>query len=281
MFNSRISRLPLLLPFLAVVLATPAAASSIQLDQALFGHLDQALVTTCTSDTGINNACGPTAAVNSFTFLENRYPQIYGNTLIPHINGNTAQQDQIAVADMLSCYMSCGGNTGGTAIADFIQGKMDYINSVAPGTTYFLNMNIFAPGGAYPNFNFLFKELSDQEDVELLVGFYQFNAGNGQLTRMGGHYVTLTGIDSPTDDGNGSISFIDPSGGVNRNNIATFLAPDGSIRTTAYGNRTVTIIEAAVSESPIPEPATVALLTGSLVIGIWVRRRATAAALPQ
>ena len=59
------------------------------------------------------------------------------------------------------------------------------------------------------------------------------------------------------------------------NNIATFLATDGSIRTTAYlsGANPVTIIEAAVSESPIPEPGTLLLVFGTVPVALWIRTR--------
>ncbi len=250
------------------------AANSITLDQTQFGHLDQALVTDCNNGLGgMNSACGPTAVVNSFVFLQNTYPTIYGTDLIPHTAGNTSTQDQTAVGQTLACYLSCGQN--GTPISDFINGKEAYINSVAPNTTYFQVQNVFAPGGVDPTFNFMYNELVAKEDVELLVGFYS-NGPNG-LVRNGGHYVTLTGISSPTNDGNnGTINFVDPSGGVNMNNIATFLAPDGSIRTSAYvsAGSIVTIIEAAVGESPIPEPGTLLLVFAAVPVALWIKRKA-------
>jgi hypothetical protein len=257
----------------AAYLPVTLTANSIQLDSTQFGHLDQANVTDCNNGGGgINSACGPTAVVNSLVFLQNTYQTIYGTSLVPHTAGNTAIQDQTAVGQTLACYQSCGEN--GTTIDEFINGKEAYINSVAPNTTYFKVQNSFAPGGVDPTFNFLYSELVDREDVELLVGFYSVNPTNGLLVRNGGHYITLTGISSATNDGNGTISFVDPSGGVDMNNIATFLATDGSIRTTAYlsGTNPVTIIEAAVSESPIPEPGTLLFMFGTIPVALLLRR---------
>jgi hypothetical protein len=255
-------------------LAIPAYSAAIALDPDQYGHVVQTSITGCNSGTdGTNSACGPTAALNSLVFLQNRYPGIYTgtNALIPHQDGNTTEQDQIQAGETLACYMGCGSN--GTSISNFIQGKQQYFEATAPNTTSITWMNIFDQNGAYPTFNWLFNELSDGEDIELLVGFYSLNPDTGLLKRDGGHYVTLYGISSATNDGNGSISFVDPADGTNES-PGTFLAPDGSIRTTDYlsGTSTVTIVEAAVSESPVPEPATFGVL-GSGVLAVWVVRR--------
>lgn len=254
-----------------LLLSSTALASTMAIDQALYGHLDQGLVPGCTSEAGLNNACGPTSVVNSFVYLQNRYPGIYGTLL----TGGTTQQNLINTGENLACYMSCNSNTG-TAIGDFITGKMDYINAVAPGTTTFAFQNFFDPvNSILPTFNFLFNELSHGEDIELLIGWYVFNAQSNQLERRGGHYVTLTGISSANNDGTGTINFVDPSGGVNQNNIATFLS-GGAIRTIAYkpDGVTVAIIEAAVAESPVPESTTFVLVLGGAVpILLRLRRR--------
>lgn len=251
--------------------ASSVFALSIHLDQADFGHLNQAEVSGCTDDdTGINNACGPTAALNSLVFLETRYPTIYDHNLVPHIDNNTALQDQVAAAETLACLMSCN-STDGTEIHDFIRGKHDYIEGQVPGMTIYRDR-------PDPNFNFLFRELSDGEDVELLFGFYRLNPDTGRLDRVGGHYVTLTGIDSPTNNGTGSIDFIDPDDGEGHVGLPTFFNPgDGTIRNTTYNpGVTVTIIDWAVSESPVPEPSTWLLFgSGLVMLIVWRRKMAS------
>lgn len=271
------NRLRCRLAVILFALAIPAYSAAIALDPNLYGHVVQTSITGCNSGTdGRNSACGPTAALNSLIFLQNRYPGTYSgtNALIPHQDGNTPEQDQIQAGEVLACYMGCGSN--GTSISNFIQGKQQYFEATAPNTTNITWMNIFDQNGQYPTFNWLFNELSDGEDIELLVGFYSINRDTGLLQRDGGHYVTLYGISSPTNDGNnGTISFVDPADGTNQT-PGTFRAPDGSIRTTDYlsGTSIVTIVEAAVSESPTPEPASFVVLGfGLLAVGFIRRRR--------
>jgi hypothetical protein len=250
-----------------------AGAASIAIDQGLFGHLNQADVDVCTSQTGINNSCGPTAFVNSMVYLENRYPTIYDHNLIPHLDNNTAYQDQIAAAETAACYMGCDGNAGGTTISNFINGKQLYFDASAPNTTYFEVMNFFA-NGAWPTFNFLYNMLLAGEDVELLVGFYSVNAQN-QLVRQGGHYLTLTGVafGVPFATGNGTMNFVDPNGGANMNNLALSTFAFGAIYNNQGGySPNYTLIEAAVAESPLPEPGTLLLIATGTVYFLLRRR---------
>src|SRR5688572_14959976 len=53
-----------------------------------FGHLRQADLDGCGNLA--NEGCGPSAAVNSFLFLQKTYPDVYGGKLIP---GAGADQD--------------------------------------------------------------------------------------------------------------------------------------------------------------------------------------------
>ena len=114
---------------LVVALCGPASSASAMVitykeDPKLFGTLDQG-VTNCP---GVN--CGPTAAVNSFVYLQNAFPKIYKNPLVPTTHGmNPTSAEQKAVANNLGTnYMKncCGDTSEGTAIGDFILGKMDY-----------------------------------------------------------------------------------------------------------------------------------------------------------
>ncbi len=130
----------------------------IQKDQALYGNLDQDDI-----PNGGQFMCGPTAAVNSFKYLENAYPAIYGNSLVPvgasggldlDGDGNVdAYDDMIAVAQTIGDrpppiapavpqYMNTKqvlGGPGGSGTWDdmFIYGKQKYIETVLPNQTVY------------------------------------------------------------------------------------------------------------------------------------------------
>lgn len=231
-----------------------------------FGNLNQ-------HDTTCNNvACGPTAATNSFVFLQDTYPKLYDTKLVPHTNGNTSYQDEEDLADNLATIMhtcnACNPGAGGTYIEDFIAGKQQYINSVAPGTTTFAAQMNFAwrptdpdgnnvgPKPAYvmdntvPTAQFIASELNAGEDVEV------FLAGDVD------HYITLFDVTFNTMTHMGQIGYIDPdTGGIAFSNItgqdmAGFLE-------VAYGTNSE-VIAHAVAESPIPEPSSLLLLASAV-----------------
>ena len=80
-------------------LVSQAFALNIQLSPDSFGHLVQSDVPNCGAV-----ACGPTAAVNSFVFLENQYPSIYDHLLVPDTNGNRMvdYSEMVSTASILS-----------------------------------------------------------------------------------------------------------------------------------------------------------------------------------
>jgi len=250
-----------------------------------FGNLDQASVN-CP-----NTACGPTAATNSFLMLQRTHPELYGSLLIPGsgFGGAVTYQDLIDVANTLGTepYMgSCGCfPQTGTYIEDFIMGKMNYINSVAPGTTTFeaqigINWlqnrnpnpapNTTAPKPAgvqqntIPTAQWIRDQIDKGQDVEIFVGY---NAG-------GAHYLTLTGITFDTVLNTGSISFIDPLGGLaGTSNITGLDGGAGNALALDYSGGAD--IFSAVAESAVPEPGTVILLgLGSLLIVVGRRKAA-------
>jgi hypothetical protein len=130
-----------------------------------------------------------------------------------------------------------------------------------------------------PAFGFLFQELQHGEDVELLLGFY----GTQAQGRLGGHYVTLTGLswtdvnmDDVIDAGEGAtMTFIDPDTGQPGTRA---LSTVGGFLRTSYGvggDTLNTFIEAAVSESPVPHPGALFLLIlGAAARAMRARRRA-------
>ncbi len=121
-------------------------------NQQLYGNLDQD--DTIPPPLG-QVMCGPTAAINSFKYLENAYPAIYGNSLIPigasggmdlNLDGNfgDSYDDMIAVAQTVGSawYMNTKvalGGPGGSGTWDdmFIFGKQKYIEAKLPGKTIY------------------------------------------------------------------------------------------------------------------------------------------------
>src|SRR2546423_13866432 len=116
------------------------------------GHLDQHR-SNC-----VEQACGPTAAVNSFVFLQNKYPDIYGMEL----TGDTYDSWMGTANELLDQhYMDCdcGRDGSGTTIEDFISGKQKYLNDFAPGTTEVHSENFHDPANPLkPTWQFLLDQ---------------------------------------------------------------------------------------------------------------------------
>ena len=238
--------------------------------------------------------CGPTAAVNSFVYLENKYPNIYNSSLIPaQAVDQDGDGDVDFYDDMIAVALTLGGAGFMKTIAnnttwhdDFIYGKYLYLEQQVPNVTIYEAEDHWPWGNhanpppvpkpnwvinQFPTWQFLWDELNDCEDVELLFSWYD-----------GGHYVTLKSFHWVDANGNmiidavenAWIDFIDPCTGAN--NIA-------SIWNAWTGNEWKLEgvydsydmeITMAVSESPIPLPP--AAWFGLALLGglVATRRRA-------
>ncbi len=278
----------------AVALALVASAAvdakwvEVQLDPALYGNLDQK-TTDCK-----NTNCGPTSAINSFAFLQNRHPKVYGTSLIPgtvvNKDGSYSYPDGVLkdAANVLggNPYMgtclACGPNDG-TYVEDFILGKYDYLEKFAPGKTiYHAQMNIGwrenPDGGTHPGTKkpgyvqddtkptlaFLTGELRKKQDIELFLA-------EGDVA----HYITLTGIKYDDVKFTGTISFIDAWGG--KPGSADFSLEDGLIKTNytlgSEGKTSIAFITSAIAESPIPEPSVWVMLAAGMISLAVIRAR--------
>jgi hypothetical protein len=247
---------------------------STNLGAANFGTLDEHAV--CGAHIG-DGFCGPTAATNSFTYLQQVDPYI-GKKLIP--------TTPLATADALAQkYMNTDAN-GLTRILSFIQGKENYFSDqhvaadfaaqVDPGNLSPANQAAAAkiPGTTVtaPTGIFLADELARHEDVEILAN--QVN-GDGSVNPNAGHYVTVVDLnwyDTNDDDmidagdvsgvneqGTPSFGYIDPNGGVFRDNI-NLSEKNGHIYLIGPTTGKLFEITAIVSESPTPEPVAWALM---------------------
>ncbi len=277
----------LLMALAAVPQPISAKEIKVELDASLFGHLDQH-----DTDCQLVN-CGPTAAANSFLYLQQRYPDIYNgaNTLVQtRIGGGF---DLAGVANSLgSAYMggcagaNCGAIPSGTLIEDFIVGKINYFKDRAPGTTAVEAQMNFpwrsdqaatpdlknpSPKPANvidstpPTLGWIADQLRKGQDVELFMA----NGANQ-------HYITLTGITFDDVTNIGNMKIIDPWTGTEKT-IGIQGLTSGFIDTDyAIDGAGFDYVAHAVAESPLPVPEPemyVLMLAGFGVVGVIVRRR--------
>ena len=269
-----------------------------------YGNLNQADVDKnfCVHQPVHAVSCGPTAATNSFVYLQKKYPSVYDNNLIisaagVDLNGDGKvdfYDDEVATGVAL-----CGPNymrtmdPGGTWARDFIWGKKNWIENYAPGSTIYHGQThplgaydpINNPGGwtterpkpgwinqVWPQWRFMYNELVACEDVEILLNWYD-----------GGHFLTLSSFhftdanfDGIMQAGEGAwIDFIDPcSGAVGNANV--WNVQDGSGNwyiKTSYVTGQESWVFMAVAESPVPEPCSLLVLATGLAGLIGLRRK--------
>jgi hypothetical protein len=269
-----------------------ATEYSIQKETDLYGNLDQDDIPSIGSV-----ACGPTAAINSFVYLENKYSSYFGgqNSIIPNQSQDMDNDGDIDYYDDLIAagqtiaganYMNTKLSIGGTWDDMMIYGKYQYLQD---NTNKLIDYgaqlsSIWAWQGSrpqdeippiakpawvmdntVPTWDFLYNNLLDCEDVEILI-----NYTSGE---EGGHFLTLSSFhwNDVDEDGiidqveNATIDYIDPATGAWGQ--SPIWHSSGSIVGT-YSSLPFEITM-AVKES-IPEPATIALLG---LGGILLRKR--------
>jgi hypothetical protein len=265
--------LALLVALAAPVVPARAATFYLEvLDDSLFGHLRQGLVPGCGAV-----ACAPTAAANGLVWLQKRYPSVYDTKLVPDANLNgLVDEDEIkTAASALTTLMGCC-DPKGTKPENVLPGKRAYIEDPAraPGKTRYQAVT-------NPNWPFLLQELNRGEAIELSFAF--LDAGG---TRLAAHAVTLTGLIWTDANGNGVVEarengkliIIDPADGTRRV-IDMFQDFAGRPIGTSFfdgqldGRVNQSIIELAVTESPIPGPGALGLLAAGLAGALCIGRR--------
>ena len=174
------------------------------------------------------NACGPAAAANSLTWLDQQHDEIT-------IPGNIR-----STLDSLKKFMKLDPVGGGVLWEDLIKGKLEFIDKyklpihvkfqshisdpeiASPDSTYLHVAHNETVDGNHPDFNWFADEMDAGEDVEVLFGYYcdtiiydttiVTEIVNGEIVeysvvtqttkkvRKSGHYINMTGY---MDLGNG------------------------------------------------------------------------------
>jgi hypothetical protein len=218
-------------------------------------------------------ACAAVAAINSFIFLERTHSSLYGNSLTPSRldNDNTDFTDAFAFTEgtwqvganpeRKGYYARFPGDPNGL----YLDTKRQWINDHAPGTTVFDSR--YVGRGGRPTIDWLAQEISHGEDVEFFV-----NNDAGTFY----HALTLTGIKCDAA-GNCSVTYSDPNDPTTMYNRDLTPGVGGRLEfNNPFGLEGTVFIDAAFSESAVPEATTVFLLAtglGSVVVAITRRKK--------
>jgi hypothetical protein len=163
--------------------------------------------------------CGPVAAANSLWWFDSKFepspvaPPAYNDhyrliksydTEVPPWDDHVPQNvDNPTIGsqfvDDLALKMKTDVSGPGTVITDVRTGIVDYLKAQKLDSVYTVNQ-IQAP-----DFWWVADEVERSEDVILLLGFWEGDT-IGQYHRVGGHYVTIAGVDKK----GGEIAFSDP-----------------------------------------------------------------------
>jgi len=147
--------------------------------------------------TGNWSYCGPVAVANSLWWFDSR--EETGGNPPPAINDtyylvtaygawdDHAPQNVIPLVNNLSVLMNT--SSSGTDVMEMQQGIRDYLNATGYNDSYYEHTE------PWPDFYWIEEEVERCQDVILLLGFY--HNYTGYYERIGGHYVTCAGVNSP------------------------------------------------------------------------------------
>lgn len=173
--------------------------------------------------------CGPVAAANSLWWFDSKFePKPVGppggppstipyndnyylvtsySGLDDHDPVNVGGMGAFGLVDDLACYFDTdgirtGGGHQGTEVHEMAYGLQQYLYN---DPTHPCSITGRSNGGSYyddyhvqlvkkPTFEWVEEEVERSEDVILLLGFWQNQSGDWK--RLGGHYVTVAGINS-------------------------------------------------------------------------------------
>jgi hypothetical protein len=156
--------------------------------------------------------CGPVAAANSLWWFDSKFetnldpPPTISDTY-PLVTALTTtvdwdDHDRRNVEPLVNALAAQMGTTpvGGTSVHNLAAGISQYITGTVGAGQYTVN-KVKAPP-----FPWVADEVRRSEDVILLLGFYQLFGNPPTPERIGGHYVTVAGVNAMTP----TIAFSDP-----------------------------------------------------------------------
>jgi hypothetical protein len=247
-----------------------------ELDASKFGTLDNS-----------GNQCAPTATTNAFSFLQNMYPNVYkdDNRIIRDADGKITA-DLAKTRDALAGGWGdksggkAGMGTNGTNLAKWWATKVAWLEQHAPGKTRY-SAQMYNEKTAkdwvqgknidpvYPTFQFMWDALNHGAAIEL-------NLINVGFTNA--HAATLVGMSF--DDANNDkkwdkteklyLKFIDPNDpkGGNKDNkqpVEVTVGKDGRFEFKWWQDGGQWYVDSALSETPVPGPATWILAAGGMM----------------
>ena len=208
-------------------------------DVSLFGSLDQhnQIIQAAYGNYG----CQVTAYANALVYLQKAYPSIYGTSLVSDYSGDTLAHTAVTLggADYMNVYVTRDGSnniTGaGSCLRDQVWGVYNYIEGNAAHRTVYGAQMIpvpnypAAPGGwtlarpqptwvkkdfLYPTEAFLSNALRNKQGLVIC-----WNVANqdGMWLPGASHLLTVTGLTWDSSAKSGTLYFIDPSTGTQRN----------------------------------------------------------------
>ena len=210
--------------------------------------------------------CFAASAINSFIYLENQYPGIYGTSLTPAIAGvkpnQTDMTDALRLSNMSGPILD---NLAGWNL--FLQTKTTWVNTNAPGTTVITSDYPGSPNvNGIPDINFLLSEIQSNEDVEMFI------SGGGIA-----HAIDLVSIGCTPQSGC-TIQYQDPNFPNKPQPITQLTAGTGGYLTftglPGFPQTNFYTIDAVFAESPVPEPSAW-ILAASALAAIALRKRGT------
>jgi hypothetical protein len=204
--------------FISIGFATTArAATDISVELPYNNFINMGATQPLANDMG---KCVATATMNSFVYLYNSFPSVYGVTKL--ITGSNPSNSLSDARDELDGPSFMNGVGCGVSVKDAWEGKLKWIDTYAPGTTLFSGMSAFSFAGwygeeyllsGYPTFDFLFNQLRDKEDVELRIDFVDNGVPGAHSVTLSSLHFTDTDMDNTWDPGleSAQIDYIDPN----------------------------------------------------------------------